>query len=112
MQIGIVGAGRVGRALGGRWAAAGHAVRYGVRDPADPRHHDLAGVTTVPDAVAGVDAVLVALPWPAVPDVVPGLDTGDAVVIDATNPRAAGDTDPRSGAVTSWWTSWAGLLPP
>lgn len=33
MHIGILGAGRIGGTLGGRWAAAGHDVLFGVRDP-------------------------------------------------------------------------------
>ncbi len=104
MEIGIVGAGRVGRALGTRWAAIGHAVRYGVRDPSAARHDELTAtagsptVTSVSGAVDGADAVVVALPWPETEAVMTALDVGDAVVVDATNPRAAGDTDPRSGA--------------
>jgi predicted dinucleotide-binding enzyme len=104
VEIGIIGAGRVGRALGTRWSALGHAVRYGVRDPTEARHDELraAGgapmVTTASGAVDGADVVLVSLPWPATEAVTTTLDPGDAVVIDATNPRAAGDTDPRSGA--------------
>ena len=35
MRIAIVGAGRVGRALGARWSEIGHDVVYGVREPTD-----------------------------------------------------------------------------
>lgn len=90
MRIAIVGAGRVGTTLGRRWAERGHHVVYGVRDPADAKHAGLGRVATVADAVAGADVVLVALPWAAVHDVLSGLDVGDAVVIDATNPLAVG----------------------
>jgi len=89
MRIAIIGAGRVGRALGGRWALAGHEVVYGVRDPADPKVADLAQVATPQDAVNRADVVLIALPWAATKQVVTGLSVGDAVVIDATNPLAA-----------------------
>ena len=34
MRIGIIGSGNMGQALGGRWAAAGHAVLFGSRDSA------------------------------------------------------------------------------
>lgn len=109
MQIAVIGAGRVGRALGWRWAAAGHAVRYGVRDPADLRHAELAAagtatVVTPHDAVDAADAVLVALPWAATEEVMGSLRVGGAVVIDATNPRAAGDLGPVSGAarIAAW----------
>ena len=37
MEIGIIGAGNVGGTLGRRWAQAGHAVVFGVRDPNDER---------------------------------------------------------------------------
>lgn len=89
MRIAIVGAGRVGRALGGRWAAVGHDVVYGVRDPGDPKVADLAQVATTQGAVEGADVVLIALPWAATQEVVSGLRVGDAVVLDATNPLAA-----------------------
>jgi len=88
MRIAIIGAGRVGRALGTRWTAVGHDVVYGVRDPGDPKVADLAQVATPQEAVAGADVVLIALPWAATQEVVSGLDVGDAVVLDATNPLA------------------------
>jgi predicted dinucleotide-binding enzyme len=91
LRIAVVGAGRVGTALGGRWAAAGHEVIYGVRDPADPRHAALPAAAAPADAVRGADVVLIALPWAAVDEALAGLDPGDAVVLDATNPRDALD---------------------
>jgi len=90
MRIAILGAGRVGSTLGGRWAAAGHDITYGVRDPSEARHGGLAAVATPAGAVAGADVVLLSLPWAAVEAVVAGVQLGDAVVIDATNPLAAG----------------------
>jgi len=88
MRIAIIGAGRVGRALGARWTEVGHDVVYGVRDPGDPKVGDLARVATPQEAVDGADVVLIALPWAATQEVVSGLDAGDAVVLDATNPLA------------------------
>ena len=41
MRIAIIGAGSVGRALGGGWLRAGHEVRYGLRDPDARKHADL-----------------------------------------------------------------------
>lgn len=109
MRIGVIGAGKVGRALGAGWSASGHAVTYGVRDPGDTRHAGLGAVTSVSGAATGADVVLVALPWPAVPEVLDGLPLGEAVVIDATNPLAGGDRnhpehDLRSGAerIAEW----------
>ncbi len=88
MRIAIIGAGRVGRALGTRWTEVGHDVVYGVRDPGDPKVGDLAQVATPQEAVDGADVVLISLPWAATQEVVSGLDVGDAVVLDATNPLA------------------------
>lgn len=89
MRIAIIGAGRVGRALGGRWSAVGHDVVYGVRDPRDEKHADLPHVATVQDAVEGANVVLISLPWMAMQEAVSQLTVGDAVVLDATNPLAA-----------------------
>lgn len=104
-RIGIVGAGRVGTTLGGRWAEAGHDVRYGVRDPQDGRHErlrDHATVVAVPDAAQDVDVVLLAVPWAVAVEVAAGLGPlGDTVVLDATNPLAGRTHVPdatRSGA--------------
>lgn len=101
LRIAVLGAGRVGQALGGRWAAAGHSVIYGVRDPGDDRHAGLGTVAGVGDAVLGADAVLVALPWPATQSVLEGTDFGDAVVLDATNPLIDMAIEPRAIAAGS-----------
>jgi 8-hydroxy-5-deazaflavin:NADPH oxidoreductase len=89
MKITIIGAGRVGATLGGRWAAGGHDVVYGVRDPSDPKYAGLGELRTPVDAVSGADVVLVALPWAATEAVLTSIDVGDAIVVDATNPLAA-----------------------
>ena len=41
MKIGIIGTGNVGSAVGKRWAAAGHEVMFGTRDPGDARVREL-----------------------------------------------------------------------
>lgn len=109
MRIAVIGAGRIGRALGGRWAGAGHEVVYGVRDVDDAKVADLPNVARVQQAARDVEAVLIALPWAVTREVVSGLEVGNAVVMDATNPLAAGarelEADPTlSGAelVRDW----------
>jgi hypothetical protein len=92
MRIAVIGAGRVGTALGGRWAAAGHQVVYGVRQPADPAQAARAAASPA-DAVRDADVVVLALPWAAAEEALTGLDTGTAVVVDAMNPLAAGDRE-------------------
>jgi predicted dinucleotide-binding enzyme len=89
MKIAIIGAGRVGRALGSRWQSVGHHVVYGVRDPNDAKVTDLSATATVVDSVREAEAVLIALPWAAVEETISTLSIGDAVVMDATNPLAA-----------------------
>ncbi len=81
MKIAVIGAGNIGGTLGGKWAAAGHEVVYGVRSPGAP------GTAAVADAVAGAEVVLLAVPGAAAKDVLASLGAALAgkVVIDATN---------------------------
>lgn len=89
-RLSIIGAGRVGSALGPRWSEGGHTVVYGVRDPSEPRHQTLPGTAATPaDASRDADVVVIALPWAAVEDTLTGLEVGTAVIVDATNPLAA-----------------------
>lgn len=93
MQIAVIGAGNVGRALGGRWLKSGHAVTYGVRNPADAKYRDLgaARVTTPAAAVAGVEAIVLATPWPATEAAIKSLgDLAGRIVVDCTNPLGMG----------------------
>ncbi len=80
-KIAVIGAGNIGRTLGGKWAAAGHDVVYGVRSP------DATGTAAVADAVADAEVVVLAVPGAAAKEVITSL--GEAlvgkVVIDATN---------------------------
>ena len=92
MNIGIVGSGKIGGSLGKLWAAKGHRVLFGVRDPESDKARDLAAsegdtqVGSLTEAVAFGDVVVVAVPWPAIEEVV--ANTGNwsgKIVIDATN---------------------------
>jgi hypothetical protein len=90
MNIAIIGAGNVGRALGNGWAKS-HRVTFGVRDPASPKNADLDpamfGVTTVGDSVRGADVVVLATPWGATRAAIAACgDLAGKVVLDATNP--------------------------
>jgi hypothetical protein len=81
MRIAVIGRGNIGGTLGGKWAAAGHDVVYGVREP------DGADTATMAGAVDGADVVVLAVPGGAAKDVI--ADLGDRlrgkVVVDATN---------------------------
>jgi len=102
MKIAIVGAGRVGTTLGQRWAAGGHDVVYGVRDPAGPRQAGLPSAAFPAEAVRGADVVVLSLPWAAVEDVVGGLELSGVVVVDATNPLGAAGEVSGAERIATW----------
>lgn len=81
MKIAVIGAGNIGRTLGGKWAAAGHEVVYGVRSPGAP------GTAAITDAVDRAEVVLLAVPGTGAKDLLASLGAALAgkVVIDATN---------------------------
>ncbi len=94
VKIGIAGSGNVGGTLGSRWAAAGHQVAFGSRNPGSADMLELAAkagvnarAASLAEAVASADVVLVSTPWPATPA---ALETAGSfagkIVIDATNP--------------------------
>jgi predicted dinucleotide-binding enzyme len=86
MRIAVIGTGRIGGTLGQRWQAAGHDVVYGSRQGAG---EGPGGAPVLPtgDALAGADAVLLAVPGRAVADVIGphGAALAGKIVIDATN---------------------------
>lgn len=97
MRIAVIGAGNVGGRLGQLWAANGHEVVIGVREPRGPGSGDLAerlgpkvAVLSIEEACAAAETVLLAVPWEAAEEVVKRVDLAGKVVIDTTNPIAAG----------------------
>jgi 8-hydroxy-5-deazaflavin:NADPH oxidoreductase len=94
VRIAIIGAGNVGAALGRNWARCGHAIRFGLRDPASPKYAALAGTGALLPAVeaaAGAEAVVVATPWHATEAALAALGgLAGKLVLDATNPLAMG----------------------
>ena len=92
MQVAIIGAGNIGGALARRLAEGGHSVTLGVRDPSAPSVTELTATgsiaaTTPAEAVAGAEAIVLAVPGAAAAEVT--RDLGGAldgkVVIDASN---------------------------
>jgi predicted dinucleotide-binding enzyme len=95
MNIAIIGAGKVGKSLGGRWKETGHEVVYGVREPADQKYDALRGgdarVEAVRTAAEGAGVVVLAVPWSAAEDAVRACgDLSGKVVVDCTNPLEPG----------------------
>jgi predicted dinucleotide-binding enzyme len=91
--VGIVGAGKVGSALGALLTEVGYSVRYGVRDGrgADLDESARARVTTIAEA-AQCDVVFLAVPNAAVTEAARALGNTSSIVVDCTNPVGAGLT--------------------
>jgi 8-hydroxy-5-deazaflavin:NADPH oxidoreductase len=92
MKIATIGAGNIGGTLGDTWTKAAHQVVYGLRDPSKRKD-----AKPIDQALAGAEAVLLALPGSATVEFVrehaKGLD--GKIIIDATN-------DFRAAKVNSW----------
>ncbi len=92
MNIAVIGSGMMGSALGAKWAAAGHEVVYGVREPERkqaeraPENPDIP-FETIADAISGSQAVVFVIPGGAMSEVIQANANGMAgkVLIDATN---------------------------
>ncbi|MDQ2731966.1 MAG: NADPH-dependent F420 reductase [Armatimonadota bacterium] len=115
MNIAIIGAGNVGGALGRVWAKKGHSILFGARNPADEKVTTLvssiganARATTVPEAAAGSEVVVLTVPWDAAQDAVRSAgDLSGKVVIDVTNPLGSGFEGLQRGLVLGQTTSGA-----
>lgn len=101
MKIAIIGAGNVGRALGGAWQE-GHDITYGVRSPDDAKYADLGAVATNEGAVAASDVVVLCTPWQGTEQAVRSCgDLTGKVLIDSTNPLTPDFTRLDIGHTTS-----------
>jgi len=98
MTIAIIGTGSVGAALGRGWADAGHTILFGSRHPHADDVETLvtsigehASADTPAEAAAAAEIVALAVPWGAAESAVEGLgNLDDKILIDCTNPLAAG----------------------
>jgi len=102
MKIGVIGSGRIGSTIGGLWVKAGHEVMFSDRDPEQvkraidglgPELKPKAHTETMQEAVAFGDAVLIAMPYIALPAIQQqvGAQLKGKVVIDPNNPVASRD---------------------
>lgn len=98
LRIGTIGSGHIGGTIGGLWVKAGHPVLFSSRHPDELKDlvsglGPLAQAGTVAQAIAFGDALLVAVPYGALPQI--GQDYGAAlrgkIVLDACNAVAARD---------------------
>ena len=92
--IAVIGTGDVGSALGPEFAAQGHTIVYGSREPERDKvtelvekTGELASATTPADAAAQADIVLLAVPGLMVEEITKSLgDLSGKIIIDPTNP--------------------------
>jgi len=98
LKIGIIGGGHIGSTIGSLWVKAGHPVMFSSRHPEElaPLVQELGALAkagTVADAIAFGDAILIAVPYKAYPQI--GQDYASQlkgkVVLDAGNATAARD---------------------
>ena len=90
MKIGVIGAGNIGGVLGKKWAAAGHTVTFGVRNPADTKFdtlHSAGTVSSIEEAVKSGEVIVLTLPGAAVADFAEthGAALASKILIDTTN---------------------------
>src|SRR5262245_15216175 len=119
IKIGVIGSGRIGSTIGGLWVKAGHEVMFSDRDAQTAKRVAAelgarARAGSVEDAVAFGDAILIAVPYMALPAI--QKQVGDKlkgkVVIDPNNPVPARDGEMAVGAKEKGAAvSTAALLP-
>jgi predicted dinucleotide-binding enzyme len=99
-RIGIIGAGNIGASIGGLWVKAGHPVMFSSRDPDELKDlvtklGPLAHAGTVAQAISYGDALFIAVPYAALPQI--GTDYKDAlkgkIMLDACNAVPTRDGD-------------------
>lgn len=91
LRIAVLGAGKVGGALGRIWSAKGHTVAFGVPDPQKSKREvgAAAKITTNKEAVSDADVIVLSVPWPAAHEAIRSAgDLENKILIDCTNPLA------------------------
>ncbi|HUQ74914.1 MAG TPA: NAD(P)-binding domain-containing protein [Burkholderiales bacterium] len=98
LRIGVIGSGRIGSTLGALWVKAGHEVMFSDRDPEQVKRAmdglgPRARAGSVKEAVSFGDAVLIAVPYGALPAIAHavGGELKGKVVIDPNNPVPSRD---------------------
>jgi predicted dinucleotide-binding enzyme len=102
MKIGVIGSGRIGSTIGGLWVKAGHEVMFSDRDAEQVKRaieglgsglKGKARAGSVAEAVAFGDAILIAVPYGALPAIQQqvGAQLKGKVVVDPNNPVPSRD---------------------
>jgi NADPH-dependent F420 reductase len=117
MDIAIIGAGTVGKALATSFKRAGHNVTVASRDPNDAGTLAAAtGSTAAPSnaaAAAFADVIVLAVPFSSIPEIAAEIATavGGKPVVDATNRMSFGANGPEIDTTSSNAEELAALLP-
>jgi len=119
MDIAVLGTGNVGGALGAGWAAKGHNVVFGSRDPGSEKVRTLlatagenARAATIAEAASSAGFVVLATPWNSVEEVLAAAgDLNGKILIDCINPINATFTGLDLGFDTSGSERIAELAP-
>jgi predicted dinucleotide-binding enzyme len=95
MHVGVIGSGVIGRTLAGRLALDGQDVTVGVRSPLAAPRNDIdprVRIEGIAEAMAGADAVIVAIPGAQIPAFARehAARLEGKIVIDATNDVGSG----------------------
>ncbi len=104
MQIAMIGAGNVGRALGQACTRAGHTVRISAADAAKAQavgpEIGASPVSSNREAIGGAEVVVLAVPFEAIRSIVDevGSDLDGKIVVDVTNRMAPHDLGETSNA--------------
>ena len=100
MKVAVIGAGRIGGTIGGKWEEAGHEVVYGLRDPSSKP-----GGKSINEALEFARTVLLAIPGKATVDFARehAKELDGKVLIDASNNFG--------GASAHSWSEIAAILP-
>lgn len=109
MRIAMIGSGNVGGTLGRRFTQVGHEVVFAARDPKSGRLADLRAAMgddfraeTVARSVDRADLVVLATPWDQTMNALDAAgDLAGKILVDCTNPIAAGMSGLALGTTTS-----------
>ncbi len=108
--VAVIGTGRMGGAIGPRFAEVGHTVIYGSRDPGAEKVQELvarsgegASAKSQEQAIEAADIVVLALPWHATESLIKKTadDLAGKLVMDITNASLRALRPDREGAVDS-----------
>lgn len=123
MRIAVIGTGKVGSTLGGRWARKGHEVTFGSRTPQSQKVTELlnrvggnASAVSIKEAVSACDVIVLAISWSVAEQVIKSADSwAGKILVDCTNPIAPGlqlsiGTTTSAGEQVAGWAEGAKVV--